>query len=141
MSAAPPTPPPLVPRLASTCYLVICRDGPDAAALRAEHLGGHLAHVEAYWTRYITAGPMREPGGDALVGSIFLVLAETLAEAKTLMQGDPYVTSGLYGSVEYKEFTNAVGLYLGGRIWESRDAIRHRAAGGPAGDLTKGLPD
>jgi len=139
MSAAEPADPPIVPRLPSACYLVICRDGPDAAALRAKHLDGHLAHVETHWTRYITAGPMREPGGDVLVGSVFLVLAESLADAVTLMQADPYVASGLYGSIEYKEFTNAVGLFLGGRIWESRDAIRHRAAGGPSADLTKGV--
>jgi uncharacterized protein len=140
MNRTLPRDPPHVPRLDRTCFLVVCRDGAGAAALRARHLDGHLEHVEANWTRYITAGPMREPGGEALVGSVFLVLGDSLDDAMRLMQGDPYVTCGLYASVEYKEFTNSIGLFLGGRIWESREAIRHRAAGGPPGDLSKGSP-
>jgi uncharacterized protein len=134
-----PSEPPCVSRLTQTCFLVICRDGADVAKLRADHLDGHLAHVERHWTRYITAGPIREPGGDALVGSVFLVLASSLDEATTLMNGDPYLTCGMYASVEYKEFSNSIGQYIGGKIWESRDAIRHRAAGGPTDDLSKGL--
>ncbi len=136
-----PIEPPHVARPSQTCFLVICRDGAGAAALRAAHLDGHLAHVEANWTRYITAGPVREPGGDALVGSVFLVPADTLTAARDLMNGDPYITCGLYQSIEYKEFTNSIGLYIGGRIWESSEAIRHRAAGGPPGHLSKGAAD
>ena len=134
-----PALPPHVPRLDKTCYLVICRDGPDSADRRATHLKGHLDHVEEYWTRYVTAGPIREPGGDALVGSVFLVLADDLADAKALMEGDPYITCGMYETITYHEFSNSSGQYIGGKIWESAEAIAHRAAGGPTGDLSKGL--
>jgi len=134
-----PTVPPHVPRLDKTCYLVICRDGPGSAAPRSEYLRGHLDHVEANWTRYVTAGPIREPGGEALVGSVFLVLADDLADARALMEGDPYITSGMYETIEYKEFSNSIGQYIGGKIWESAEAIAHRAAGGPTADLSKGV--
>ena len=133
-----PATPPFVPRLAQTCYLVTCRDGEGSAALRREHLKGHLDHVERHWTRYVTAGPIREPGGEALVGSVFLVLADSLADAEALMNGDPYITCGMYESIEYKEFSNSIGQYLGGKIWESAEAIAHRAAGGPMDDLSRG---
>lgn len=136
-----PEHPPLVPRMAETCYLVTCLDRPGSASLRHQHLDGHLEHVERHWTRYVTAGPIREPGGEALVGSVFLVLADTLDDARALMGGDPYITCGMYASIDYKEFTNAIGRFIGGRIWESREAIRHRAAGGPPGDSVKGLED
>lgn len=139
MSRPLPSEPAHVPRLETTCFLIVCTDGPDAAAARAAHLDGHLAHVEANWTRFITAGPVREPGGEALVGSVFLVLADTFEEAQALMSGDPYITCGMYTSIEYKEFSNSIGLFMGGKIWESRDSIRHRAAGGPPGDLSKGV--
>ncbi|MEL7541248.1 MAG: YciI family protein, partial [Pseudomonadota bacterium] len=89
-----PTTPPYVPRLDQTCYLVICRDGSGSAEPRATHLKGHLDHVEKYWTRYVTAGPIRDPGGEALIGSVFLVLANDLEDAKALMEGDPYITCG-----------------------------------------------
>lgn len=131
--------PPYVPRLEQTCFLVICRDGPNSAGPRATHLQGHLDHVEKHWKRYVTAGPIREPGGEALVGSVFLVLADCLAEAEALMNGDPYITSGMYETITYNELSNSVGQYIGGKIWESAEAIAHRAAGGPTSDLTKGV--
>lgn len=133
------TPPPQVAKTEKTCFLIICRDGPGSADLRKEHLDGHLRHVEDNWQKYVTAGPIREPGGETLVGSVFLVLADSLEEAKTLMNGDPYITCGMYETIEYKELTNAIGLFLGGKTWESADAVRHRAAGGPPADITKGL--
>lgn len=125
------TAPPKVDRINGKCFLVLCRDGEGAAALRSTHLEGHLHHVEANWQRYVTAGPLREPGAEAISGSLFLVLAETRDDAEALMKGDPYVTSGLYRSIEYLEFTNSIGRFLGGKIWDDAASIAHRAAGGP----------
>jgi uncharacterized protein YciI len=112
---------------------VICRDASsgNAAALRRDHLEGHLAHVEAHWQRYVTAGPIRNPGEEALSGSVFLVLAKDKADAEALMAGDPYVSSGLYGSMDVFEFTNSIGRFMGGKIWQDAASIAHRAAGGP----------
>ena len=134
-----PAQPPHVSRLEQTCYLVICRDGPGSAEPRKTHLNGHLAHVERNWQKYVTAGPIRTPGGEALIGSVFLVLADTLEEAEALMNGDPYITCGMYASVEYSELTNSIGRFIGGKIWESHEAIAHRAAGGPTSDLSRGV--
>ena len=119
------------PRLEQPCFLVICRDGGNKAEPRTRHLKGHLDHVEANWERYVTAGPVRIPGEEPLVGSVFLVVADTLNEAKALMDGDPYVSSGMYASIEYLEFTNSIGRFIGGKIWDSAEAIADRAAGGP----------
>jgi uncharacterized protein YciI len=112
--------------------MVLCVDGPDAPALRARDLDGHLAHVERHWRRYVVAGPLREPGGQALVGSMLLVLGEDVADVMELMNQDPYMTNGQYASVTVRHFTQSIGLFVGGKIWTDADAIRHRAAGGPA---------
>lgn len=121
--------PPTVERYDSPLYLVTCRDGPGSAAARAEHLDGHLLHVERNWRRYVLAGPLRNPGEQPLIGSYFLVRARDAADARALMHGDPYVSSGMYATVEVLEATASIGRYLGGKIWESADAIRDRAAG------------
>lgn len=124
---------PTVERVSEPCFLVIARDIADAdraAALREEHLDGHLAHVEAHWTRYLNAGPIRRPGDTRLIGSTFLVFGEDEADVRALMDGDPYFTCGLYGSVEVFAQTVSIGRFLGGKIWKSADAIRHKAAGG-----------
>ena len=100
---------PTVPRHDGKVFLVICRDEPGKSDLRETHLKGHLDHVERNWQRYLTAGPIRNPGATALVGSVFLVFADSEADARALMEGDPYVTSGLYGSIEYFENTLSIG--------------------------------
>jgi uncharacterized protein len=128
-----PAAPPTVARWPQKCFLFLCHDADGSAALRARDLDGHLAHVEANWQRYVICGPMRQPGGEALVGSMFLTLAESEDDAWALMNQDPYFTNGQYARVEVMEQTLSLGLFLGGKIWESADAIRHRAAGGPTG--------
>lgn len=120
---------PVVQRLKEKCFLVICRDGPDAPSLRERELDGHLHHVEQNWRSYVTAGPIRKPGGERIIGSVFLVLAENLNDVQTLMSGDPYITCGMYQAIEYSEFTNSIGQYIGGKIWKDVDSIRHRATG------------
>ena len=124
---------PTVPRSDQPCFFIVGRDIADperAAALRDEHLDGHLAHVEENWRRYLNAGPIRKPGEARLIGSTFLVFAENEGDARALMAGDPYFTCGLYETVEVFEQTVSIGLYLGGKIWESAEAIRAKAAGG-----------
>lgn len=132
-------PPPFVPRPAKKCYLVTCLDKPETAHLRSEHLAGHLEHVEKNWQRYLTAGPIRNPGEEPLIGSIFLVFADSLSECKNLMDGDPYLTCGMYETVTYNELTNSIGQFLGGKIWENVESLAHRAAGGPSDDISQGL--
>ena len=122
---------PTVPRAEQPCFLILARDIADAdraARLRDEHLAGHLAHVERNWRRYLTAGPIRKPGETRLTGSTFLVFADSEAEARALMEADPYFTCGLYETVEVFDQTLAVGRYLGGKIWESAEAVRARAS-------------
>jgi uncharacterized protein len=122
---------PLVARARQTCFMVCAWDGPGADALRARDLDGHLAHMEAHWQRYLIAGPLREPEGETIIGSMFLVWADSHDNVTSLMAGDPYFTNGQYRQVEVRRFVPAIGTAIGGRTWESADAIRSLAAGGP----------
>lgn len=127
-------PPPTVARAPTPYWLFICHDGPEAPALRTRDLDGHLAHVEAHWTRYLVAGPLREPGADALNGSMFIVSAETVEDAWALMRADPYITNGQYARIDVRHVTASIGVAVGGKIWADAQSIRHRAAGGdPSG--------
>ena len=125
MSDAPPT----VPRLSRRTFLVVARDGPEAPRLRERDLAAHLAHVEANWRRYLLAGPFRPSGEAAICGSYFLVYADDAADLDTLMRGDPYFTNGQYASVEAFDAVASIGEFMGGKIWESAEAIAGRAAG------------
>jgi uncharacterized protein len=125
-----PQKPPVVARQIQPTFLFVCKDGPDAFALRQEHLAGHLKHVEDHWQSYVTAGPLKEPGKTAIGGSAFIVMAETVEAAWALMKGDPYISSGMYATIEVHDMTMSIGVYPGGKIWESFEAIAARANGG-----------
>ena len=115
---------PTVPRIDGKVFLVLAWDGPESAGPRDASLEGHLEYIEQNYERYLVCGPLRTPGEDALMGSFFLVHAETAEEAEALVTGDPYVKTGMYAEIVVKEATAAGGRFMGGVIWESAEAIR-----------------
>lgn len=120
---------PTIPRVDGDVFLVICHDGPGSAALRDQHLEGHLHYIEHNWERYLVCGPMRPPGKSELCGSFFLVTAGDEADARRLLDGDPYLTCGMYERIEVFASTAAAGRWQGGVIWESAEAIRAASKG------------
>ena len=96
-------------------YAIMLWDGPDGAALRQEHLAAHLAHVEANLPRYLVAGPFRS--GDAFTGSLLVLDAATEADARALLEADPYWTAGVWAEVRVEPFRPAAGSWVGGRTW------------------------
>ena len=119
---------PTVERIAERTFLVLAYDGAGSAATRDSELDGHLEYVEKNWHRYLTCGPMRNPGETELIGSFFLVVAEDEQDARDFLAGDPYVASGMYETVTVQDVTVAGGRWMGGVIWESAEAIRANAS-------------
>ncbi|MCX9147983.1 YciI family protein [Erythrobacter sp. WG] len=93
-----------------------CRDHAGSAALRAEALAAHLAHIEAHMDHYAVAGPLKE--GDATVGSLLVIRAEDAAEAKARFAADPYVSAGVWESITCDEFRAVAGEWVGGAAWK-----------------------
>ena len=102
-----------------------CLDGPDTEPKRLEHLEGHLIHIENNNEHYRVAGPMRQkPGGD-IVGSFFLIAADSEADAWDMMQGDPYINSGMYASITVHQVVPACGEWMGGVIWDREELMKN----------------
>lgn len=112
-----------VPKLKTGTFMFVCLDGPDTAPLREKHLFGHLDHIEANNHHYRVAGPMPNNDGPGLIGSFFLIAANSESEAWEIMRGDPYISSDMYASITVNEITPACGEWLGGVIWD-QDEIR-----------------
>ncbi len=119
---------PTVPRVDSEVFLVLCFDGEGSAEIRQRELDGHLEYVEKHTDDYLVAGPLREPGEAALIGSFFLVAAADAEAARAVVSADPYVKSGMYREIVVREAVPAGGRFMGGVIWESADAIRDKAS-------------
>ena len=126
---------PTCERHPTRAFLVMARDGDGSASARAEHLDGHLEHIERNWRRYLACGPFRPPGESTIRGSFFLVGADDEESLRALLDKDPYFACGMYASVETVEVNLAAGEWMGGVIWEDADSVRQyssqaRTAGG-----------
>ena len=110
-----------VEKLENHSFMFTCLDGEKTPPLRAEHLFGHLDHIEANNEKYRIAGPMySSPEGES-VGSFFNVEANSEKEAWEIMNGDPYMKSDMYETVTVNYFIPACGKLLGGITWEQEE--------------------
>lgn len=79
-------------------FVLIGHDGPDGAARRGRRRAEHVA----YWTalneagRVTLAGPIRDDSNEASVGAVIVFEAAELAEARDVVQRDPYVAGGVF---------------------------------------------
>lgn len=80
----------------------------DGAARRASARPAHLEWAGALGPVVRMAGPLLDPEG-RMVGSVFLIEAESLAAAHALNAADPYTFAGVFGRVTIHETRWAIG--------------------------------
>lgn len=97
-------------------YAIYCRDKVGKADQRQAASPAHLKHVEQNLERYFIAGPIRDEGG-ATVGSLLIVKAESVDEARAFLKQDPYFSANIWESIEIHDFMPAAGDWIGGKIW------------------------
>ncbi|MFK8013848.1 MAG: YciI family protein [Gammaproteobacteria bacterium] len=118
---------PTVERLTTQQFLIMALDGPDSQPMREKHLEAHLHHIEKHVDRYVACGPLHNGDPTQLYGSFFLVLAQSREDARSLLDGDPYLHCGMYEQIDVHPATVAAGTALGGGvIWESAAALLAR---------------
>lgn len=81
--------------------IIIGYDGPDGQARRKRHRQAHLDRLDPLNKagKVILAGPFT--GG---AGSLIVIEAGSLKEAKAFAAGDPYVTQGVFARYEVHPF-------------------------------------
>jgi uncharacterized protein len=80
----------------------------DGAARRAEARPAHLQWAAGLGSPVRMAGPLLDSEG-RMVGSLFLIEAESLAAAKAINAADPYSKAGVFGKVTINETRWAIG--------------------------------
>ena len=82
-------------------FVIIGRDSRDAREKRPQNRPAHLAHLDplAQQGKVILAGPLTDGAG-----SLIVVEMESAAAVWELVGRDPYVTSGVFESVEVHPF-------------------------------------
>lgn len=99
-------------------YIAWCTDraGDEPARLRKELAQPHFAHIEAIMDKLRVAGPVRDEDGNT-VGSMLVFNVASEAEARDLLDRDPYAGADIWESVEIRPFLPAAGEWIGGKIW------------------------
>ena len=90
-------------------FALICTDKPNSMALRQEVRPKHLAYIEQSKTKVALAGPFLSEDGQSMVGSLIVVEALNIAEAKAFSANDPYALAELFSGVEIKPWRWVVG--------------------------------
>ena len=83
-------------------FAILGFDGPDGQAKRKVHRPAHLEKIDALSEqgRVILAGPFTDQAG-----SLIVIEADSLEEAKQIAGDDPYTVNGVFDRVEVHPFT------------------------------------
>lgn len=82
-------------------------DKPDIAERRAELLQDHFDWIEANGEKVLLAGSLRTDVGGASLGGLWIIEANSKAEAEQVFQTDPFFAQGLRAKVEVFHYVKA----------------------------------
>jgi len=92
-------------------YVIEGYDGQDVLAARLQARPAHLERLQALQAqgRLLLAGPCpaidsEDPGPAGFSGSLVVAQFESLAQARTWADEDPYVAAGVYVRTEVRPF-------------------------------------
>lgn len=83
-------------------FVILGFDGPDGAEKRKVHRPAHLAKMDVLDSqqRVILAGRLTDG-----TGSLIVISADSLAEAETVANEDPYTVHGVFERIEVHPFS------------------------------------
>jgi len=97
-------------------YAIMAEDVPGTLDKRLQVRPDHVARLTALSDdgRLIVAGPFpavdcEDPGAAGFTGSLIVAEFETLEDARSWADADPYVVAGVYGDVTIKPFKKVFG--------------------------------
>ncbi len=99
-----------------TLYLATCHDAEGSAQPREQYMRDHLAHIERHIERFVVAGPAIDADG-CINGSILVIDAADEADARRLIEADPYWQHGAWSRVDIRRFRGVCGSVVGGITW------------------------
>jgi uncharacterized protein YciI len=88
-------------------FVIVGHDGPDALVKRPEVRPRHLEHLAPFSRagRVVVAGPLFADDGKTPRGSLIVLEAASLEEARATAARDPYVVEGVFARHDVHPFT------------------------------------
>lgn len=88
-------------------FVLTCIDKPGALDQRMAAREAHLAYVRGSGVAKLGGPLLDEAGG--MAGSMLIIEADDLAAAKAFSAADPYLTAGVFESVDVRPFKVTLG--------------------------------
>jgi len=88
-------------------FVIEARDKPGALEVRLAARPDHVAYLEGLGERLVLAGPFLDDN-EKPCGSLVIIKAESLEDAKEIAGRDPYVGAGLFASSEVRRWNWAI---------------------------------
>jgi len=96
-------------------YVIIGHDRPDSTEARKQARPDHLERLQSLLDagRLMVAGPCpiddaATPGPSGISGSVVIAEFDSLDQARTWADQDPYVTQGIFERVDVRPFIQAL---------------------------------
>lgn len=80
-------------------FAIFCTDMPNSAEIRASTRPAHLDYIRRNIDHVVLAGPTQTDDARVMNGSLLIMQFDTLAEAQSFADQDPYFQAGLFDSV------------------------------------------
>jgi uncharacterized protein YciI len=84
-------------------YAIIAQDKPNGVDHRMAVRPTHLVHLDSLGDKLVFAGPFLGEDGKP-TGSLVVIEADSLEQAKTMAAADPFVVQGVFASYEVKRW-------------------------------------
>lgn len=94
-----------------------CLDKEHQQAIRAQNLQPHLLWVEENMTSIKVAGPLVQSEPEAMIGSLYIIEANSIDKANSLFRTDPYYKAGIWQHITISVFKDYAGTWVGGKNW------------------------
>ena len=90
-------------------FAIICNDKPGGLAIRKDRRPEHLAYLKGLGETLKFAGPFVAEDLETMNGSLIVVEAPSLQDARSLAEGDPFAKAGVFASVEIRPWRWTIG--------------------------------
>lgn len=89
-------------------YILHALDKPGAVETRLAHYDAHKAYLAQAPIRTLISGPLVDGDGETMIGSFFLLEADSKEEVIAFNQADPFHHAGIWDTVSIHPFIKRV---------------------------------
>jgi uncharacterized protein YciI len=85
-------------------YVIHCLDHADAAPRRLAHYDDHKAYLSKPSVAIVISGPLLSDDGEHMIGSLFIVEADSLDKVHAFNAADPFTAANVWREVRVHPF-------------------------------------